>query len=239
VLASTGAVVLAPLALAALAARGRALLLVAAGGAWMVTVALMSEAGFSGEPRYLVPGAALLAVGGAVGWARLAVRAAAGLALAALVAVAALPRLAAVAELGPRLAHQHALASDLRRAIDGAGGRDRVVACGVPAVGPYRGTLLAWHLDVPKRAVRADGRPGDVTFRSHLFPGSAPSPPRDPASRPLAAAGAWRVEASCRGQSRGSSWRSERTGAKRSPSRSTRSRTSSLANTSVAGSPDP
>lgn len=39
----------------------------AAGAAWVVLVAAMAQAGFSGEPRYAVPGAALVAIAGAVG----------------------------------------------------------------------------------------------------------------------------------------------------------------------------
>ena len=48
--------------------RARALAL--AGGAWVALVALMAQAGFSGEPRYALPGVALLAVAGAAGLAR-------------------------------------------------------------------------------------------------------------------------------------------------------------------------
>jgi hypothetical protein len=53
---------------ALLAMRMRAALApAAAGAAWIGIVALMAEVGFSGEPRYAVPGAALIAIGGAVG----------------------------------------------------------------------------------------------------------------------------------------------------------------------------
>ena len=45
----------------------RALLPAAAGAAWIAIVALMAQAGFSGEPRYGLPGAALIALSGAVG----------------------------------------------------------------------------------------------------------------------------------------------------------------------------
>src|SRR5215218_5525638 len=44
-----------------------ALLAAAAGAAWIAIVALMAQAGFSGEPRYALPGAALIALSGAVG----------------------------------------------------------------------------------------------------------------------------------------------------------------------------
>src|SRR5829696_1287313 len=56
---------------AALALREpRARMLALAGGAWVALVAAMAQAGFSGEPRYALPGVALLAVAGAAGLAR-------------------------------------------------------------------------------------------------------------------------------------------------------------------------
>jgi hypothetical protein len=215
-------ILFAPAAVAALAARGLAGRLALAGAAWMLLVAAMSQAGFSGEPRYMLPGAALLAVAGAAAVPRLLAegsgaffthgvnkatnpRPAVAAAALIVVAVAAAPRIGDVASLGPRLAYQERLASDLDRTIAAAGGRERILACGRPAVGRYRGTLLAWHLDVPKRTVRADGRPDAVTFTSRLTRGAPVSPPGPGAT--LAATETWRVAA--RGcppaQSRGSS----------------------------------
>jgi hypothetical protein len=217
-LAGAASVLVLPAALLALAARGRAALPALLGLAWIAVVAAMSEAGFSGEPRYLVPGAALVAVSGGAGAARLADGArarrrraagpaagaaparrpsAARFAAAALVvalAALALPRAADLAGLGPRLAYQRALHADLERAIRAAGGRDGVLACGRPAVGRYRGTLLAWHLDVPKRLIRADGRPAAATFASRLTARAAASPRAR--GRVLAATPRWRVTCS-------------------------------------------
>ena len=166
-----------PAAVLAVLARGPARLLAVAGAAWIALVAAMSQAGFSGEERYVLPGAAILAVAGAAALprARVAVPVIAAVAL-----VAALPRVDAISDLGPRLSYLAKLADDLDRAIADAGGRDAVLACGRPAVGRFRGTLLAWHLDVEKRLVRADGRPGDVTFRSRLTEHAPVSPPGPP-----------------------------------------------------------
>jgi hypothetical protein len=225
-LAAAAGVLFLPTALAALAARRAAAVLALAGAAWIGIVALMSQAGFSGEPRYLLPGAALVAVGGAAGLVR--VRRLLPVALAA-VAVFGAIRAADLADLGPRLDHQHQLAADLERAIDAAGGRDAILACGRPAVGRYRGTLLAYHLDVPKRTVLADGEPGAVTFRSRLTPGAAAAPA--PRGRLVAANARWRV------YSFGRSCLSDTTGAKRSPCSSTRARTCSLSKTRRSGSP--
>ena len=224
-LGAAAGVLFLPLALAAAGGRGATALLALAGAGWIALVALMSQAGFSGEPRYLLPGAALLAVSGAA--AVLRARRLLPLALAAVAAMGAV-RIADVADLGPRLHYQHELAADLERAIAAAGGRDAVLACGRPAVGRYRGTLLAYHLDVSKRAVRADGRPGAITFRSRLTERAAPSPPA--AGRPLAARGSWAI------YSLGRSCLSDTTGAKRSPCSSTRASTCSESKTSRSGS---
>ncbi|HEX8204448.1 MAG TPA: hypothetical protein VF587_00165 [Solirubrobacteraceae bacterium] len=191
-LAAAAGVVFVPAALAALGARRAAALPALAGVAWIALVALMSEAGFSGEPRYLLPGAALIAVSGAVAMARM--RPLLPLALVA-VAVAGAFRVADVADLGPRLRYQHELAAGLDRAIAHAGGRDAVLACGRPAVGRYRGTLLAYRLDVPKRTVIADGSAGAVTFRSRLTGRAPASPPA--AGRVVAETPRWEVAATC------------------------------------------
>ena len=190
-LQEAAALLLAPLAPAAVAGPR---ILALAGAGWIALIAVMAEAGFSGEPRYALPGAALLAVAGAAGLARLP----RALALAGVAAVAAfgVVRAGDVADLGPGLRHASELAADLPRAIAAAGGRDAVIGCGRPAVGRLRGTLLTYHLEVEKRAVRADGRPGAVTFRSRLRAGDPLSPPSG--GRLRAATAHWQVEADCR-----------------------------------------
>ena len=214
-----------PAAALALFTKGPARLAAAGGAAWILLVAAMSQAGFSGEERYVLPGAAILAAAGATTLARIDRRALVA-AAAVLLGLAALPRLDAIADLEPRLAHQHELAETLDDAIQRAGGRDAILACGTPAVGRYRGTLLAYHLDIEKRLVRADGKPGDVTFRSRLTEHASLSPPGPPPrSEP------WDVT-----YRPGSSCTRDRTGAKRSPSRATRSSTWSAVNTSSEGS---
>lgn len=235
------AVVFIPTAVAALWARGPARLLALAGAAWILLVAAMSQAGFSGEERYLLPGAALLGVAGAAALPRALGRertrvgpipptpvrsVLVGAVALLLTVVAAVPRVADIAELGPRLAYQAELAEGLERVIADAGGRERLRACGDPAVGRYRGTLLAWHLDVAKKTVRADGRPGDVTFSSRLTEHAPLSPPT--AAR---ATEPWAVS-----YRPGSACRSDSTPANRSPSRSTRSSTWPASKTSSSGS---
>ena len=189
--------------------------LAAAGAAWIALVALMAQAGFSGEPRYALPGVALLAIAGAAGLARAAtgreetmhrgmreevsprrwVAVAAGL----LIAVAAVPALGELRHVRPAQAHQWALARDLGDAVDAAGGRRAVLACGRPYVGPYRGPLMAYALHVAKREIEPDATPRapGVVFRARLTAAAAPAPRAGAPFRRAARAGEWEVLRSC------------------------------------------
>ena len=178
--------------------------LAVAGGAWVALVAAMAQAGFSGEPRYALPGVALLAVAGAAGLARAAAtgrprRPALLAAAAAMLAVAVLPALAEVREVRAAQAHQWALARDLDQAVAAAGGRDAVLACGRPYVGRYRGPLMAYTLDVTKRTVEPDLAPRapGIVFRARLTAASAPAPEAGPPFREAVRVGEWEVLRSC------------------------------------------
>lgn len=184
-----------------------ALLPAACGSAWIVLVAAMAQAGFSGEPRYAVPGAALVAVSGAVGLAtagrRLARRrhaASAGFAAAVvLVVVVGAPRVAALGGLQRRQAHQWDLQTDLATAVEAAGGAHEVLDCGSPYVGPLRGPLAAYRLGVAKHVIEPD-RPPEApgfVFRSRLLPGAELLPAVPAAYTKVASTGAWQVFSSC------------------------------------------
>jgi hypothetical protein len=184
-------------------AAGRpALILIGVGSGWLVLVALMAELGFSGEPRYSLPGAALLAIGGAVGLTggagRRPGRGMAAVAVA-LVAVAALPRLDELESVRDRQAHQWLLARDLPRAIEAGGGRDALLACGRTYVGRLRGPLSAYGLDVTKRSVEPDlpPRPPGIVLRSPLGAGDRPTPAVGSGFTPVARAGVWEVWRAC------------------------------------------
>jgi hypothetical protein len=195
--------------LAARAARGsatarRALGPAAVGGAWIVLVALMAQAGFSGERRYALPGAALVAISGAVGlvdaarwWRPRAGHAAAAVALVAVLALAAAPRADDVRRLRATQAYQSGLAGDLSGAVRAAGGRAAVLACGRPYVGRYRGPLMAYALRVEKRVVGFAPRAPGVVFRSRLTAGARPAPGAPPVFAPAARAGRWLVLLAC------------------------------------------
>jgi hypothetical protein len=166
----------------------RALLPAAAGLAWILLVAVMAQAGFSGEPRYALPGAALIAITGAAGLAltaRWAVkwtpevgltaqpwRARAAAVLVATLTLAALlvPNASRIAGVHDDQAHQWRLQHDLANAIEQAGGRAAILRCGTPYVGPLRGPLAAYALNVEKQRIEPDGppHPPGTVFQSRL-----------------------------------------------------------------------
>ena len=120
------------------------------------------------------------------------------MAVAALV-VAAVPALAELRDVRDAQAHQWALARDLDAAVRAAGGREAVLACGRPFVGPYRGPLMAYALDVTKRTVEPDAAPRSpgVVFRARLTAASAPAPDAGPPFHAAARVGEWEVLRSC------------------------------------------
>ena len=168
------------------------------GVAWIGLVALMAQAGFSGEWRYAVPGAAALAVAGAVG---LASRPRLAVALAVPVLVVAGVRAADLPGLREREVARAELANDLRKAVEDGGGARALLRCGRPYVGRYRGPLLAYALDVEKRRVEADGAPSGrgVVFRSLTDADTAPAPAAPKHFREVAEEGRWTVLTTCEG----------------------------------------
>ena len=186
---------------------GAALLPAAGGVAWIALVAVMAQAGFSGEPRYALPGAALVAVSGAVGIASagrtLACRWGTGFAgitvVIVILVVAGAPRIAGLGDLRRRQAHQWDLQADLAAAVEAAGGAEEVLDCGSPYVGPLRGPLAAYRLGVARHVVEPD-RPPEApgfVFRSRLMPGSALLPAVPTGYTKVASTGAWQVFSSC------------------------------------------
>ena len=162
----------------------------------------MAELGFSGEARYSLPGAALIAVGGAVGLAGGALprrNAALAMLAVALVGVASLGRLDYLADLRERQQHGWKLATGLDEAIAAAGGREAVLRCGRPYVGPLRGPLMAYRLDVHKREVEPDAppQPPGVVFRSALEAGNPLTPAVGPGFTRLARHGVWETWSAC------------------------------------------
>jgi len=149
---------------------------------WFVLIGLMTQAGFSGNDRYLVLGAALIDIAGAAafGWAAIE--------LARLVAgrrgaptpgppliAGAVVLLLAVYLVFPNwvgggliniqrthgiLVYQARLRQDAARAIQDLGGRDRVLACGSVMTEGFQVPMLAYDLDVHILRVEANPQPG-------------------------------------------------------------------------------
>jgi hypothetical protein len=181
-----------------------ALSVVGAGAAWLLVVAAMAQLGFSGEPRYALPGAALLAVAGAAGLGLAAQRpgrarlVAVGAAM--LLAVPVALRVTDLPAVRTAQADQWRLGNELADAVRAAGGRAAVLRCGTPYVGPLRGPLMAYRLHVRKESVEPDAppRPPGMVFRSALAEGEPPEPfaPRPFAT--VAQTSRWDVLAACR-----------------------------------------
>lgn len=172
--------------------------------AWLALVAAMSEVGYSGEERYVVPVAAAAAVlaGIGVAWAvaaaptaRPAAEAAGAIAVAALVLLPAAPRL----RDGSRdVAYAADLHRDLALAVADAGGASALRACGRPFAGRYRFPAVAWRLRVHVSDVAMDPRSPGVVFRSRLRHEPAPSPDVPAGWARVGGAGTWEVHAACR-----------------------------------------
>ena len=187
--------------------RERALLAIGAMAmAWLALVALMTQAGYSGNPRYLMPVTAVLCVLVGVGVARLLelvpaprralLRGAIAVVLVAVVGglVYDRPQLDAVSN-GLRL--ESHLNDQLADAVTHAGGAKAVLACGQPITGAFQVPALAWRLDVHTIRVGLVAHPPAVVFRADKGERMPPVPPVPP-YRELAAAGHWQVYGACR-----------------------------------------
>ena len=172
--------------------------------AFVVLVALMTEAGYSGNLRYLLLPAALMAVAGAAAVAQLAHRAGGrlavlvgGLAAAALIASAAL-HVGLIRTDLDEVAYEGRLYHDLGRAVSAADGAG-VVECGRPVTGPFHVPALAWHLRVHTGTVGLEPEPETIVFRAPTRPGTGAAPSMSALANvpAVARAGEWEVFATC------------------------------------------
>jgi hypothetical protein len=155
---------------------GGALALLAVAVALLAEVAVMSSrGGFSGGTRYLVlPAAMFITLSGVgVGWAtrgilrggepRRAVAAALAVLAATAIVAPTLPDLRRTA----RLVRYEAVTTDeLASAVQRAGGRRRVLACGRPYTGAFEVPKLAWLLHVHTGQVGLEPQRPAVTFHT-------------------------------------------------------------------------
>jgi hypothetical protein len=168
-----------------------------------VLFVLSTEAGFSGNARYVLAALTLLCLLAGVGAARLVevglerfgrVGAAATIAITALVVVLhAGPRIERMGVEVGEVAERMELHRDLARAVDAVGGARAIVALGPATANRAFHTHLAWELGVPIRRVEL-GRGRGVVFRSsrRAMAGPVRTGGRLPARR-LARVGSWDV----------------------------------------------
>jgi hypothetical protein len=179
----------------------RVLVLWIGAAGWVAVVAVMTAAGYAGNPRYLVTAVAVLAVlaGAGAVWLAGAARLPAAVALVVPLAVGALAVTGLrddLRDVGVRADRREALP----RAIAAAGGRDALVRCApVRTAGVVRG-LVAWQLDVsPYRINAAPQRPATV-LQLRPYAGGAPDPAFATAGyRRAGAAPGWTVWEACGG----------------------------------------
>jgi hypothetical protein len=162
--------------------RRRDLRLALAGAALalMVAVALMTEAGFAGNLRYVALPAALVCVLAGVGWVGV-VRAVwsragrkAAAALAAVLVLGAAPFVAS----DLRVLQSDALKLDddayfqdtLPVAIAKAGGRERIKRCGTVFTGPFQVQVLAWNLRMHSGDIDIEAQPPGTVVAAGFVP---------------------------------------------------------------------
>jgi hypothetical protein len=184
--------------------------LAAAAGAWILLVAVMAQAGYAGNPRYLVAAVALGCVVAGVGVARLGAVLAGRLArrpdavVAALaVAVVAAAGLVSLSDLRFRR-YEVELRAERQGQLDGllaaAGGRAALLRCSRIRTEADVRPLIAWRLDLPMFDLDAPPRRPAVVLRYRSHYTGAWKPLSDPAAegyRRLAATSGWQIWAAC------------------------------------------
>jgi hypothetical protein len=177
---------------------------------WLVLVAVMTEAGYSGNQRYLLAPTGLLYVVGAVGLVRLAATVMAhgpGRIAAAALAVLAIAGSAIwAADRMPFMLRdvrfQARVAQNLDVAIDEAGGRAALLRCGTPFTNRYLVQLVAWKLHVHGKQVLLQPEGRSVMLRARHALMARAEPPQNSLegsrTRRLAAKTShWRIETAC------------------------------------------
>ena len=173
--------------------------------AWLAEVAIMTEAGFSGNARYLIAPVALASLAGGAALGRLVVGrmpepVAALLALAVLIPVVAV-HLDDLQADGRAVRNEARLMADLDDAVREAGGAGAIRACGSRTTGPFQVTALAWRLDTPISGVGLSARAPGTVFRAgprpRPIPGAPPLGVRDRRFEQVARTEAWQVLSTC------------------------------------------
>jgi hypothetical protein len=160
--------------------------------AWVAIVAVMAQAGYAGNPRYLVAAAAVGCVLAGVGAARVTPLLPAVVVIAA--AIITVPDLRdQLSDVGRRADSREALP----RMVAAAGGRDALVRCRVHTAPDVR-PLVAWQLDISMYGIDRPPRRPDTVIRWRPHGGGAVQPVLDSAGyRFLGRAPGWETWSSC------------------------------------------
>ncbi len=228
-LRDTATLVTVPALLAALFAAivgDRTVRVLAAGAVgWVAIVALMTTAGYAGNPRYLVAAAAVAAALAGVGVVRAAEQVsrfrqgfrdetgapgdgltggdARGAGLAAPFAAAALVAAIFAVTAGDlraqvrELDSRAAASSAFEGVLARAGGKETLLRCSRIRTSTRARSLVAWHLDLPLRDLDAHPVRPAVVIRAKWFYGQGLEPPREPGYRTLVTTPYWQFVASC------------------------------------------
>jgi hypothetical protein len=171
-------------------AQAQTLALAALGFGWFALVAVMTEAGFAGNQRYLIVTTAAVCVLGGIGMTRViqgigwlgerivgsqragTIAAAAFLALGLLIATPIIRAKANnISRVAGGLEHEADVWHDLKGAIDQAGGKGRLLACGGVFSGPFQTQMVAYELGIHGLQVGwKEAPPPGVAFRTRTVP---------------------------------------------------------------------
>jgi hypothetical protein len=180
--------------------------LAAAALGWVVLVAVMTEAGYAGNPRYNVAAAAVGCVLAGVGVAAVERRRSvpatwilAAALLAGVLAFTAGDLSDQLGELGDRADRR----TQLDALVERAGGAQAIRACApVRTVQPMK-AMLAWRVDVSMEPVADPPRAPAAVFRAPPGYAGEPAEPAVPASfAAVATEGDWSLVATCAGDRR-------------------------------------
>ncbi len=178
---------------------------------WIATVAVMSERGYTGNPRYLLPAAAFVCVLAGVGaawlaglaevyaerrWTRPGATRAAGVAVSVVLLAALVPSASRAVDRidsdADRIRSEREISTDLDAALARVGGRDRALACGRVFTGSFEFPMLAWALEIHLRDLATVPTPPGIVFRAR--PGPTPERPFELSTRTAR----WEVFEACR-----------------------------------------
>jgi hypothetical protein len=182
------------LAVVGAALGGRTARLLAAGAlAWVALVAVMTEAGYAGNPRYNVAPAAVACVLAGVGVAAAARRAVPASVLAAVLVAATLAFTAGdlsdqLDELGARADRRE----QLNTLVDRAG-----EPCEPAYTNQPMKAMLAWRIDASMEHLADAPRPPGVVFRAPPGFDGGPALPPAPGFTTVAREGDWDLAAAC------------------------------------------